>query len=287
MIKEPKSELDIDLDYYRKFNNDLSTLNDEQLLNHYIQYGRAEGRSNHMCRRDFVFSIPRNKILEIGPFTNPSLIGNHVKYFDVLDFPELVKRAIKHSYPVTHDFKIDYVSSNGDLGIVGEKFNSVFSSHCIEHQVNLIKHLNDVDKILTSEGQYYLIIPDKRYCFDYFLPESLVVDVLGAYLLKSNGLHHPINILKNRVMTTHNDPVRHWAGEHGDINSNISLKISNALSEISNNHGYIDVHAWQFTPESFKQIIDTLVSISIINLKIKYISNTPFNSNEFCVVLCK
>jgi len=60
IIKEPKSALDIDLDYYRKFNDDLATLNNEQLLNHYIQYGRAEGRSNHMCKRDFVFSIPRN-----------------------------------------------------------------------------------------------------------------------------------------------------------------------------------------------------------------------------------
>jgi len=217
IIKEPKSALDIDLDYYRKFNDDLATLNNEQLLNHYIQYGRAEGRSNHMCKRDFVFSIPRNKILEIAPFTNPSLIGNHVKYFDVLDFPELVKRAKKHSYPVTHRFKIDYVSSNGDLGIIREKFSSVFSSHCVEHQVDLIKHINQVENLLENTGKYYLIIPDKRYCFDYFIPESSVADVPGAALLRSSERHHPANILKHRAMITHNDPVQHWSGLHGDI----------------------------------------------------------------------
>lgn len=281
------NEIDIDLDYYRKSNSDLQLLSEDQLLNHYIQYGKAEGRSNQMSRRDFLLSIPRNKTLEIGPFTNPSIIGKNVKYFDVLDFPALVQRAKKHSYPITHNINIDYVSSDGDLSIIGEKFDSIFSSHCIEHQIDLIKHINDVGKILTSDGKYYLIIPDKRYCFDYFLPESSVADVLGASLLKSNGLHHPSNILKNRVMTTHNDPVKHWSGEHGDIESKMLLKVSNALSEISNNKGYIDVHAWQFTPESFKQILDILLSISIVNLKINYISNTPFNSNEFCVVLSK
>lgn len=285
--KELKNDIDIDLDYYRKFNVDLQLMSEDQLLNHYNLYGKAEGRSNYMSRRDFVSSIPLNKTLEIGPFTNPSIIGENVKYFDVLDFPALVQRAKEHSYPITHNIKIDYVSSDGDLSIIGEKFDSVFSSHCIEHQIDLIKHINDVDKILTSNGQYYLIIPDKRYCFDYFLPESSVADVLGASLQKSNGLHHPSNVLKNRVMTTHNDSVKHWSGEHGDIESNMLLKVSNVLTEIIDNKGYIDVHAWQFTPKSFKKILDILFSITIINLKIIYISDTPFNSNEFCVVLSK
>lgn len=287
MHKEINYNVDLDLNYYRNSNNDLSGMSDNELLNHYILYGKSEGRPNYMSRRDFILSIPRDMTLEIGPFTNPSLIGNHVKYFDVLDYPELIKRAKEHSYPVTHNINIDYVSSSGDLTVIREKFNFVFSSHCIEHQIDLIKHLNDVSKILVSDGLYYLIIPDKRYCFDHYLPESSLADVLGAYFLQNNGFHHPSNIIKHRAMVTHNDPVKHWAGEHGDININIKTKLTNALCEIKENNNYIDVHAWQFTPESFKQIIDTLLSLSIINLKIKHIWNTPFNSNEFCVVLSK
>ena len=128
--------------------------------------------------------------------------------------------------------------------------------------MDLIKHINQVENLLENTGKYYLIIPDKRYCFDYFIPECSVADVPGAALLRSSERHHPANILKHRAMITHNDPVQHWSGLHGDIDYNQNLKLTNALTEIRNNDGYIDVHAWQFTPESFKLIVTTQVGAS-------------------------
>lgn len=238
-------------------------------------------------RRDFLLSMPSNKTLEIGPFTNLTLIGKNVKYFDVLDFPELVQRAKKHSYPVTHYIKIDYVSSDGGLKVIGEKFNSVFSYHCIEHQINLIKHLNDVADIFQNKGKYYLIIPDKRYCFDYFLPESSVADILGASLLPTGKCLHPANVIKHRAFIAHNDPQSHWVGDHGDINLNFELKISSALKEIHSRTNYIDVHAWQFPPISFRKVINTLNNLTLNKMKGECISNTPFNTNEFCAILSK
>ena len=36
------NEIYIDLDYYRKSNSDLQLLSEDQLLNHYIQYGKGK-----------------------------------------------------------------------------------------------------------------------------------------------------------------------------------------------------------------------------------------------------
>jgi predicted SAM-dependent methyltransferase len=59
---------------------------------------------------------------------------------------------------------------------VYEQFDIAFSSHVIEHTLDFIKHLNQVCDILKNNGHYFLFVPDKRYCFDYFSPESTMPD---------------------------------------------------------------------------------------------------------------
>ena len=72
--------------------------------------------------------------LEVGPFTNPTLRGPNVKYFDVMDKQGLINRANAIGYVYTVPVDIDYVSSTGDLSIVDKKFDFCLSSHCVEHQ---------------------------------------------------------------------------------------------------------------------------------------------------------
>ena len=95
-------------------------------------------------RNDLASLVGRQSALEIGPFTNPILRGPKVKYFDVLDKQGLIKRADAIGYAYSSPVDIHYVSSNGDLSIVDEKFDFCLSSHCIEHQPDLIHHLKQV-----------------------------------------------------------------------------------------------------------------------------------------------
>ncbi len=67
---------------------------------------------------------------------------------------------------------IHFVSPTGNLEIVNECFDVVLNSHCIEYQPNLITHLNHIESILNPGGYYFVLEPDKRYCFDHFIPES-------------------------------------------------------------------------------------------------------------------
>ena len=259
---------------------------------HFLKYGRNEGRacSLNALREHFVTDINTDKsTLEIGPFTNPIITGKNVEYFDVLSTTGLQNRARQFGFSIDRIPLIKYVQKNGDLSIVRDKFHQVVSSHLIEHQPCLITHLNNVENILVNGGLYYLIVPDKRYCFDHFVSEKKISDVLGAYDLKRN-VHTLSSVLEHRALTTHNDPVRHWKGDHGgrpnpkELYERIQLACDEYYLAFDS---YIDVHAWQFTPLGFCEIIEALNGLNLCKLELIQLNNTPYGRFEFTAILKK
>jgi hypothetical protein len=115
-------------------------------------------------------------------------------------------------------------------------------------------HLKDVSNLLNPGGLYFILMPDKRYCFDCFIPESTIADVLCAHL-EHRTIHSAKSVLEHRILTSHNDPARHWDGDHIDPRyDQRKLRAEYGLRELETRQGeYIDVHAWQFTPESSGQ----------------------------------
>ena len=139
-------------------------------------------------------------------------------------------------------------------------------------------------RLVGRGGLYFLIIPDKRYCFDHFLRESTIADVLDAYLTQRR-LHSARSIIEHRVLTGHNDPLRHWKGDHGSPLLD-HKRLVEALAEIEANRGkYVDVHAWQFTPQSFREVTDTLNKLALVPLRPLRVYETPAGRLEFCAVL--
>ena len=278
---------EFDAAHYRRLYSDLAQMSDGELYNHWVTFGISEGRvaSSAATRENFVSSIPRGEpALEIGPFCNPCLVGEHVRYFDVLDKAGLVARANAIGSDNSRVPSIDFVSPDGDLSIVPGTFPNVFSSHCIEHQPDLVYHLNQVARLLRKSGFYFLIVPDKRYCFDHFLPESTIADVIDAYLVRRTA-HTARSIIEHRALTTHNEPLRHWQGEHGIPSQDVG-KIRAALVETESSQGkYVDVHAWQFTPRSFRTTMNTINDLGLAPLRPVRVYETPFGRCEFCAVL--
>jgi len=243
--------------------------------------------SNQIDRKGFLKSIPENlKILEIGPFYTPMHRGENVKYFDVLDREQLVERAkqLDLSYKVENIPHIHYVSPTADLTIVDEKFDAIFSSHVIEHQFDLIDHLQKASHLLSNGGKYYLIIPDKRFCFDHYQQTSTIVDVIIAHREKRTK-HSLKNVLEHRAFLTHNVAVDHWNGKHGEL-TGIADNIKNAIAEYDDKD-YIDVHSLFFTPTSFVEIMNLLNELAYIDFKVAKAYDTAINNIEFCCVLEK
>jgi SAM-dependent methyltransferase len=275
-------------DVYRALNPDIAGLTDEQLVIHYAEFGIKEGRQANTLatRRDFAGLVPEHAdALEIGPFYNPVLTSPRTKYFDVLSQAELVARAKVIGIETPDVPVIDFISDVGDLSVVDQYFDAVLSSHCLEHQPDLIAHLNQVERILRRGGRYFLLVPDKRYCFDHFMPASTAAEVIEAHQQRAR-VHALRNVIRHRAFTCHNDGTRHWVGDHGTYLENHAARLKGALAEYeAHRGGYIDVHAWFFTPDSMQELLTTLGALGLTSLAIERLYPTRKDSIEFWMVL--
>ncbi len=158
------------------------------------------------------------------------------------------------------------------------------SSHAIEHQPDLIKHLIEVDRLLAPGGAYFVICPDKRYCFDHDIPGSTIGEVLEAHLTHRQT-HRIADFIDAMSMSSHNDPARHWAGDSPAVRVSTPL-VAQALDQIEKARGgYIDRHAWRMTPDSFREILEALYQLGKSPLRPLRIYDTAKGQNEFFAVL--
>jgi hypothetical protein len=291
MLKTKHPE-ELDLAYYRSTNPELRLLGDDELYHHYENIGRSEGRPSAAAAfREVLIQIAGQleSVLEIGPFYRPSLAGPNVRYFDVLDYDGLCERAREHDLPITDIPQIHYVSPDGDLATIHATFQAVFSAHVVEHQPCLLSHLRQVSQLLPPGGFYFLAIPDKRYCFDYFLSETTIADVLCAFE-EQRSRHTLASVIEYGALTTHNDIQRHWEGDHEDLGfrDTLASRTQAAIELYKNAQGaYIDVHAWQFVPDTFRSIAGLLHSLGLLDLYPVVVYDTPYGRQEFTAVLTK
>ncbi len=266
---------------------DLADFDDAQMAQHYEAHGRKEGRvaASPALRENLIAMIgPELSLLEIGPFCQPVFRGRKVQYMDVLDAAGLRERAVEIGMdPTACPEKIHFL---GDLGLAaGADFDIVFSSHNVEHQPDLIRHLQDVERALADGGALVMLVPDKRYCFDHFLPETTLPEVLEAYIERRTR-HSARHVIEHIALTCHNDILRHWNGDHGeppDLNNHVvplAMSHFEALRET-----YIDVHAWKFTPKNFREIVSALRHHGLTRLEIERVYETGIGRNEFAVVM--
>ena len=288
---------DFDIQYYRQSYPELNGLPDDVVIGHAQLYAEEQGRSTCILdRAEYLRAFLKNlidenpiKVLEIGPYDNPTCIGENVKYFDVHDAETLEKLAREEDRPFKNTpKKIHYVEPNGNLEIVDENFDMVFSSHCIEHQPDLINHLQNVEDILNDGGFYVLVVPDKRYCFDHFRNETTLFEVVDAHV-NFRSLHTFKSIAEAQCMKTHNNAMAHWFGVHGSdkINTENFPAALNDYTQSVNGGRYVDVHAWCFTPKVFGGIIENLNRLGLINLKLHRLCHTVWCRFEFTAVLKK
>jgi predicted SAM-dependent methyltransferase len=204
-----------------------------------------------------------------------------VEYFDVLDGDKLLEKA-----PEQERIVINHVSPTGDLSIIPDQsFDVVFSAHCIEHQPDLISHLQHVARILRPRGSYLIVAPDRRYCFDHFIEASTIEEVQLAHH-ERRKLHSLETIILQARMKTHNDSRRHWKGDHGKPqNKLLSSEEQIKISDLLNAGRYIDCHAWRFEPSTFQGIVQNLINDRIIPFSKVFTSKTRRNRLEFSAVL--
>jgi SAM-dependent methyltransferase len=275
---------------YRSAHPDLVDLSSDELRDHYRTHGEGEGRRANgiRTREDFAALVPIDaRSLEIGPYFSPLLRGPNTKYFDILSREAMMERAGAEGVDGERVPEIDFVSPIGDLGVVDATFDFAFSSHTIEHQPDLVTHLQSVERLLEPGGRYFAIVPDKRYCYDHFSPESSLAEVVEAFYEKRTT-HTLKSVLGQTLMTAHNDCVRHWNGDHGPFLESAAIRIKDGIDEfVAAGQSYVDVHAWYFTPESVATILGALREAAYTSFEVERLYPTRRDSFEFWMVLRK
>lgn len=278
---------EVDPNYIRSVYPDLASLADTDIRGHHEVFGRHEGRiaSLAAAREHFIELPPEGcSILEVGPSCRPVFAGPGVRYCDVLDAAEIRTKGVSLGLDISRSpEKIHYTTGLADAADGG--FDIVFGSHNIEHQPDLVTHLREVAAALAPGGFYMLIIPDRRYCFDHFLPDSQLHEVLGAFIEKRT-VHTAADVIAQHTLTCHNDTVLHWQGDHGEQPSADPVRVAQSLALLDVMAGaYIDVHAWQFTPRSFRALIEGLNALGLSPLTPVRIYDTINGRCEFTAVL--
>ena len=132
--------------------------------------------------------------VEIGASHNPiasKKAGYNVHTIDHATKAELQEKYKNDSVNLDKIEDVDFVWTGqkyAELTGKPEFYDWIIASHVIEHVPDLIGFINDCDEILNENGVISLVVPDVRYCFDYFRPMSGLSKVLDAHL-QDNKVH--------------------------------------------------------------------------------------------------
>ena len=230
--------------------------------------------------------------LEIGPGYQPVLkksSGYNVKTIDFLDKEGLIKKFAADNLDTSGVEDVDYIWCGEPLyELTGHEYqyNYVIASHLIEHTPDFIGFLNDVSRLLTSDGVLSLVIPDKRYCFDHFRPLTGLSQIIDAHFQKRT-LHSPGTGAEHFLSYVSGNGQPGW-GNASRVTYQLRHTIEETIhliNEIREKDTYFDLHAWCFTPKSFTFLMGCLAELKLIDLYLDTIF--PTTGIEFFVTLSK
>jgi SAM-dependent methyltransferase len=88
---------------------------------------------------------------------------------------------------------VDAIDDGGEFTQLledGQHFDYIVASHVFEHLPDPIHFLQRCDRALGEHGRLILLIPDRRFTFDYLRPVSTTGQLLRAYLAEQRR-HDP------------------------------------------------------------------------------------------------
>jgi SAM-dependent methyltransferase len=263
---------------------------------HWIKFGRTERRPlNVFSTRKYKVFHALNKLgkgLEIGPSHNPiapKKEGYDVQIVDHASAESLRSKYASHGLNLDNIEDVDFVSQGQPLSdLIGqtEFYDWIIASHVVEHIPDLIFFFQECGKLLKPDGIISLVIPDKRYCFDFFQPLTSTGGLLDSHQQRQRH-PSPGKIFDHFSNACVKESSIAWAKDSaGDLS--LIHNISEAQAAWLDAHkvdAYVDVHCWRFTPSSFELIIQDLQQLKLINLGYKISFET--SGCEFYVSLQK
>ncbi|MDC0986222.1 methyltransferase domain-containing protein [Alphaproteobacteria bacterium] len=229
--------------------------------------------------------------VEVGPSYNPILPkkeGYSTIVVDHMSADDLRAKYKIWNVDTSAIEEVDVIWKGGAFAEAFDKqdrFDYIVASHVIEHIPDPIRFLQECEKILKPDGKVSLVVPDKRYCFDFYRPLTTTGEWVEAYLQK-HTVHPPRKHFDNfAYAVTKGDAIAWGKGANGEIALQ-GHTLKDAMNHAEKQHlseEYQDVHGWQFTPESFCMVLRELQDLELVNWSI--LTSYPTDGFEFYVTL--
>lgn len=231
--------------------------------------------------------------LEIGPSFDPIVAKRDGHNVEILDHMSAADLRLKYQNAPHVDLsaieEVDYVSDGGSIfELVGKPahYDYIVASHVVEHTVDLLRFMLDCQGLLKPEGKLILAVPDMRFSFDCLRPVSTTGQVIQAFFEKVKR-HSIAKLFDELAYNCLRDGQIGWQrGALGGLTFFRPLADAKwILEEYRHNDSFIDIHAWQFCPSSFRLIMHDLHELGLMELREQAFDDTQ--DNEFFVVLSK
>jgi Uncharacterized protein conserved in bacteria len=252
------------------------------------------GEGTALNIRDIVragIPTPGSTVLEIGALCSPFFRKSEadVVYVDHVDTEALrEKYRVGHGIDVNQIVEVDAVwGANTLLECAGRQVDYVIASHVVEHVPDLITWLKELRAVLKPGGQIRLVVPDKRFTFDYVRRETALQDLIDAYARRARR-PLPANIFDHVTYARHVDVNEAWNGPLDPSQLEHCHSFEAAMSMVQDaltTENYHDVHCWVFTPQSCAALMIEAARYGLLDFECAGFCDTPCNSLEFSVFL--
>jgi len=235
--------------------------------------------------------------LEIAPLHNPIMRKSDwdVSYVDIVSTDELIEHYDHDPNVPNEDVAVvDYplTGPDGSIRPLSEvakdraPFSWVVASHVIEHVPDLITWLDDLAALLRDDGALVLAVPDTRYSFDAYRPQTTVGQMLQAHHQQDvvPSVRAVYDYLRSASTIT---AVEAWANQRPGLAASRCHDLPVVLARLDNAKAgvYVDSHVWTFQPSTLIEQINELGRLGLCEFIVEKVQNTRPNELEFYAVL--
>lgn len=163
---------------------------------------------------------------------------------------------------------VDAIDDGGEFTQLleeGDSFDFILASHVFEHLPDPIHFLQRCERALGEKGRLVLLIPDRRFTFDYLRPVSTTGQLLRAYLSEQRR-HDAGALYDHYASNAARDGVQVWGDSGGGHIAFASTPLAGYANAVNKGSDYVDCHAWVFTPASMRLILADLRTMGLISM---------------------
>ena len=219
--------------------------------------------------------------LEIGPYDQPTVFKSEadILYLDRQSIDDLVTAcpdpALAAKIP-----EVDILAAtNNYREAVDLTFDYIIANHVLEHVPNTIGWLVTVSAMLNPAGVLFMALPDKKYTFDKFRPDTPFSHILTEYLggVSESPLEHLIEIEIYYDLS--------FVGKRMDVKDRLNI---DRLRSFIDSKPHLGLHCHVFQSETFlPKIMKPILFMGIVDFNIVALHESADNYGEFHIVLKK